>query len=90
MSWFLSNSVTDSLFQPLEILVEKSLLLQYHVFGLAQSTRSALWKYPEAIGSKIVLLSGLVHKRWEIARLNILFEALELLRAPINFGQNTR
>ena len=71
MSWFLSNSITDPLLQPLEILVKESLLLQDHIFGLAQLTRSVLQKDPEAIGFKIVLLSGLVDKRWEMARLNL-------------------
>lgn len=30
MSWLLSNAITDALFQPFEILMEESLLLQNH------------------------------------------------------------
>jgi hypothetical protein len=34
LSWFFGHSISDALLEPFEILVEKSLLLKYHIEGV--------------------------------------------------------
>ncbi|PQE16396.1 hypothetical protein CJF31_00009615 [Rutstroemia sp. NJR-2017a BVV2] len=59
LSWFLGHSISDALLEPLEILVEKSLLLKYHIEGIDPEVEEPTI---EEIGKVTIMAEGIDRK----------------------------